>query len=258
LLFAKSIKNAKNILISGKHGLRYKVPNIKESIGFNIFADGIYEPETSAMIIQRLPRQGIFMDIGANIGSISLPVAKHDKVMKVICIEASPFVFPYLVENVRENGLDNCILVNKAVSDSDNEQLDFYSPKEFYGQGSMGKERNADFEIVNTITIDSLVTELNIPTVDVIKIDIEGYEYFAFKGAAALLRTDHAPDIIFEFLDAAEGNVNEIKKGAAQNLLLRMGYSLYEIGRGNRLKKLIKPLIEGGAMLLATKRNNHE
>ena len=59
-------------------------------------------------------------------------------------------------------------------------------------------------EKVKTISVDTLLNDLKISELNFIKIDIEGYEYFAFKGAEKTLRHANAPDILFEFLDCAE------------------------------------------------------
>ena len=46
LLYGKKLQIAKNEIIQGKFGLQYKLPNLKENIAFEIFAEAIYEPES--------------------------------------------------------------------------------------------------------------------------------------------------------------------------------------------------------------------
>ena len=71
-VFKREIAEKKDFWISGKFGCEYLVPNIKENVGFEIFINGIYEQDTSDFIISRLPSNGVFLDLGANIGAITL------------------------------------------------------------------------------------------------------------------------------------------------------------------------------------------
>lgn len=96
-----------------------------ENIAFEIFADGIYEKGTSDLIIKKIPHNGVMLDIGANIGSITMPVCKVRPDVKVICIEASHNVFNYLEKNISANKFENCVLVNSAISEADNQQVVF-------------------------------------------------------------------------------------------------------------------------------------
>jgi hypothetical protein len=52
-------------------------PSLEEPIAVAIFANGIYEPDTVAGILSRIPRNGVFVDVGANIGAIALPIARQ-------------------------------------------------------------------------------------------------------------------------------------------------------------------------------------
>jgi FkbM family methyltransferase len=252
-LYKDTISTAKNMEIEGKHGLRYLVPNLREIIGFEIFSDGIYEPETSDFILSRMPKNGILLDIGANIGSVVLPICKKKPSIKAICIEASPRVFSYLRTNIEQNKIGNCTLINNIVSDSDDKVVDFFSPEELFGKGSMSPVFTEVPEKVKTITVDKLLASLGVVRVDFIKIDIEGFEYYAFKGAANLLRSENAPGILFEFVEWAENMAEGIKPGDAQKLLVEFGYTLYKVSKGNRLTKLPVPLEKGETMIFATK-----
>jgi tRNA G37 N-methylase Trm5 len=99
-LFSRRIREGSDITVSGKFGCRYSVPNVQENIGFEIFINGIYEAETIRFIASKVKKGGVFLDLGANIGAISIPVAMLRKDISVIGLEAAPWIFDYLKEIV--------------------------------------------------------------------------------------------------------------------------------------------------------------
>lgn len=254
LLLKSKFSCLRDVLIQGKYDCTYKVPNIKESIGFELYINGVYEEEIINFIKRRIPFNGIFLDIGANIGAITMPLIKQRKDIKATCIEASLNVFSCLRFNTKNNQLHNCNLVNKAVTDIDGDVVSFFSPPEQFGKGSLSSVFTEDAEYVETITLDTLVAKNNILKVNFIKIDIEGYEYYAFKGGVLLLTSDTAPDILFEFVDWAEGLAKDLKPGDAQKLLIDYGYDLFIVSKMGKLTALTIPLTKGAAMIFASKK----
>jgi FkbM family methyltransferase len=170
-----------------------------------------------------------------------------------IGVEAAPWIFEYLLHNVKANGVERQITcINKALSDKEIGELPFYSPRGQFGKGSLSPVFTDTAVMVDTITIDNLlVGQKN--QVGMIKIDIEGFEYFAFLGGSKLLQPANAPDIVFEFVDWAEERAN-LQKGSAQELLLTWGYSIYDMEGNNGLVRVEKPLTRGSTLLFATKR----
>ncbi|MBK8778623.1 MAG: FkbM family methyltransferase [Saprospiraceae bacterium] len=65
-------------------------------------------------------------------------------------------------------------------------------------KGSVAVSKNINTESIQTITLDTLIIQLGLNYVNLIKIDIEGYELFALKGLRSVLNSKNAPDIIFE------------------------------------------------------------
>ncbi|MBV4357853.1 FkbM family methyltransferase [Pinibacter aurantiacus] len=252
-LYKKTIETATDIRIKGKYNCEYLVPNLKEIIGFSIFADGVYEPETIQLINKLLPQNGCFLDLGANIGAISTPVSAMRPDVKIVSVEAAPWIYAYLKNNIETNGLKNVHIVNKALFDKDDIEIDFYAPEVQFGKGSMAPVFTQNAVKVQAIKVDTLVRQFNIDKVDVIKIDVEGFESFVFNGATELLNRPVAPDIIFEFVDWAENSVPGIKVGAAQEVLLKAGYKLHRID-GDKLTELKEIQTAGSGNMLATKK----
>lgn len=253
-LFGSQIRSKKDVSVKNSYGLEFRLPNIHESIGFEIYFNGVYEKETIDLIINRLPRGSAFLDIGANIGSILLPVAKKRPDVACYGIEASPRVFRYLTVNLESNRLANSRVFNYAATDCEGEEVKFFSPRELFGKGSMSAVFTDEFETVSTVRVDRLIEKEKIERIGLIKVDIEGYEYFALKGAEKLLQKQTAPDILFEFSAWSERKVQGLKAGDAQALLMGYGYTIYRVGKNNKLVPLRDFLTEGDEMILATKK----
>jgi FkbM family methyltransferase len=254
-IFKNSLGKRKDISIKGKLGCEYLVPNIVENIGFEIFINGIYEQNTSDFIVSRLPPNGVFLDLGSNIGAITIPVKAKRKDIKVVCVEAAPWIYSYLEQNLKKNEVMDVHAFNRALYYSDNEILNFYSPDEKFGKGSLSPVFTNRKIPVTTIKVDTLVAGLGISKVDLVKIDVEGYEYHVFRGASALLGRDDAPDIIFEFVDWAEAAAGSAGIGAAQRILREMGYRIFIFGE-NGVEEEVQGILEKGfLMLFATKKS---
>ena len=255
-LFTKNIKKAKDIWIKGKYGCVYLLPNLVENVSFEIYVNGIYEQGTSDFLSNRIPPGGVFLDLGANIGAISTPLSRRRKDIRIFCVEASPRIFDYLEKNLAGNGLTDIYKVNKALFYTDNDELDFFSPDEKFGKGSLSPVFTTDAQKVTTIKLDTLVGLLSLPKVDMIKIDVEGYEYHVFKGAETLLSGHEAPDILFEFVDWAEDLAKDISIGDAQRLLRSCGYRIFYFSENKKVLDEVKGvLVTGSYMLYATKKS---
>jgi FkbM family methyltransferase len=252
LLLAEAIRSKTDLILQGKHGCSYLLPNIVENVGFDIFINGEYEPGIQKLIYRLLPQNGCFLDLGANIGSIVVPVAIRRPDIKAVAVEAAPWVFQYLERNIVQNKIGNVRLVNNALFDEDDKELDFFSPHDKFGKGSLSPVFTQEGVKVKTKKVDTLVKELRLDKVDLVKIDVEGFEYFVFRGALNLLQGPDAPVIIFEFVDWAEKRAMGLAAGSAQQLLLENGYTLYEI-QGTNLIKVDSCFSGGASNLVAAK-----
>lgn len=254
IIYRSRIKNGSDLHITGSFGCKYLLPNLVENISFELFINGIYEKDTYDFLLKRIPLNAVLLDLGANIGSIVIPLCKKREDIRVICVEASPWVFEYLKKNVELNGIKNIELLNKAILDEDNREIAFFGPTEKFGKGSLTPNYTNISTKVETIRIDTLLRRFSLDRVDMIKIDIQGFEYYAFKGGTGLLSSSNAPDILFEFEDWAEREALGLQVGDAQNLLKEYGYDIYLLKRKTHLVHQMKSLVSGSHMLYASKR----
>ena len=143
-----------------------------------------------------------FVDVGANVGYYSLKIAKNyqDKAVKVIAIEAHPENFKALCNNIRCNNLTTIKTINKAASDHrgvetiyervDNRnrvRSDSYSISDGFLSSSTGSSVVRSGGKHLCIQCDTLDNILGRNKVHVMKIDIEGAEVLALRGATNTL-----------------------------------------------------------------------
>ncbi|MEQ1831108.1 MAG: FkbM family methyltransferase [Pirellula sp.] len=146
--------------------------------------------------------QGVLLDVGANIGVISIGALLNNQVASAIAIEPDPNNFLLLEKNIRLNGVEdrmNCFRM--AASDATSE-LAFELSKRNYGDhrvrriekgsGNRAEERhdesNRSVIHVQADRLDRILKNV-IPNVSLIWIDVQGFEGYAFRGAADLLRS---------------------------------------------------------------------
>ena len=168
----------------------------------------LFEKYTTMFINSYAKPDDIIVDIGTNIGCISIPVSKMVPQGKVISFEVFRSTYNTLVSNIALNNCTNIIPVNMSIGhknmmttlDADVEKFEDYKVQNFntnlldnIGGVKLGKKGPQ----VQMTTLDSWLVDNKITRVDIIKIDVEGAEPLAFKGAAETIRRNK-PIIIFE------------------------------------------------------------
>jgi FkbM family methyltransferase len=166
-----------------------------------------------------LKRSDRVVDIGANIGTISLLSSSLvTDSGKIYAIEANPKTFEYLKGNVEFNKKTNITTFNTALGETDGEIL--FS--DVFEDDQNRIVTNGTGIKVPITTLDKLkIDEKNI---DLIKIDVEGFEIFILKGAYELLKRTGC--IYFESWESHFNNYNYSTRDVV-TLLSGQGFSCY-------------------------------
>ena len=85
-----------------RHGLTFDV-DIREGIDLSLFLFGSFERDILSTIKTLVPPNGIFIDVGANIGALTLPVAAYLQRGHVYAIEPTDFALTKLRRNLALN-----------------------------------------------------------------------------------------------------------------------------------------------------------
>jgi FkbM family methyltransferase len=168
----------------------------------------------------------VFFDVGSNVGVFSLPAAL--KGSQTYAFELLSENVAHLVEAAEWNGVKDNLKVNQiAIGDSEGQVS-------FGGFSAWGKvlsyENHLGSKIAPATTLDIFICEKSVARVDVLKIDIEGSELRALKGAQTLLRRD-LPDIIIE-ANALTCGSNDYSYRELFRILSSYGYQIYRIFNG--------------------------
>jgi FkbM family methyltransferase len=151
-------------------------------------------------IISQIPRGGVCVDLGANVGLYSILMAKQvGNEGEVYSFEPGKIAYCLMKANIEINQLDNITPINVAVSDksglgklfvcgtgdSDNTLGDTSNPNDVRAQ--------IDIDLV------ALDDYFKGKKIDFIKMDIQGSEYLALKGANRILKNNPHIKILMEY-----------------------------------------------------------
>lgn len=251
LLLRNLIQRQGNIHVEAQ-GMSFVGPSLREPIMFNLAVHGLYEPDTCELLRRTLPRDGVLLDVGANIGVFSLMAARlWCPEGQIISVEASPRVHACLARNVAANGLTNVTALHVAATAAPGTIQFFEAPESNFGMGSLAPRFDAKATVVTGETLDSIVTRQAASKIDLIKMDVEGFEVDALSGATGIFAQNPSIVIVFEFNDWAETREG-CSPGAAQRFLIQQGFQLWKLNDYLHGKPALKePLIKGSTDLVA-------
>lgn len=185
-----------------------------EYIGRSLYAYGEWSGDECDML--RGLASGVFVDVGANIGAMSMAVAATGR--PVLAFEPQPALYSLLVKNCTGLPVSCFNLALSSVAGHARMPKIRYGDRGNYGGLGFGRSDLGSIE-VECKTLDSLVSRSTHP-VGLIKIDVEGHELQVLRGASELIN-DCRPILYVE-------DDREDKRWDLRAYIKKLGYTIEE------------------------------
>ncbi|MFT5725080.1 MAG: FkbM family methyltransferase [Bacteroidia bacterium] len=198
----------------------------------NIYC-GLHEFEDMSFLLHFLRSDDTFYDIGSNVGSYTILASAHVGAKTIAC-EPITQTFSHLLDNLKLNKIEHLVIAKNVAIGSEPGTLNMANNKDTMNY--ISDTSSLTSPSTESVKIETLQNIGSKP--DLIKIDVEGYEYQVLKGGDSLL-SNSEPVLILEVTKAYKTygtTLNQI-----DSTLKKFGYDYYEYSPFNRkLKKLTK------------------
>jgi FkbM family methyltransferase len=181
-------------------GLAYRC-DLRNLIAREICVTGRYAPVETAMVRRLLPRDGVFVDVGANLGYFVLVgAAAVGPGGRVVALEPDPRMAAELEENVRRNALAQVAVIRAAASDrAGTAALSGYAEEGGnFGTSTLLAEGGGTMFDVPCAPLDDVLDERGISAVDLVKVDVEGAEPWVLRGMRRGLAAGRYRNVLVE------------------------------------------------------------
>ena len=207
-----------------RNGIRYSTDlsdYVEHAIYWGIVDEGhdlLYKHIKSGMII---------FDVGANIGDTALRFAKlTGETGQVYSFEPDSVNYKKLRLNIENNSFKNIHTYNIGLGSKNSiEKLYRVNPENKGMNRIMTSENSSsEFTEINIRTIDDIVNESSIKRVDLLKIDVEGFEFEVLNGAKTILQK--FKPVLFIEIDEQNLKQNNTTPKNLFNFLISAGYTI--------------------------------
>lgn len=223
------LKDKNNWIIKIKTGLFY----IKGNDDSFCNSSDYFEYSLQSWFTER--KGNIFIDIGANIGFYTINVINKNIFKKAYCFEPNSDTFKKLNKNIKLNNLDKKVVIQEVALGENIGKLIFHK-NNFHTGGSrvVNKKLKNSKQIVevkkNTFDDFIITNYIEIKNINLIKIDVEGYEFNVIRGMNKFLNNSiKGTRIIIEIWD------NNPNRNKTFNILKKYNYKIIKTSEDNYL-----------------------
>ena len=165
----------------------------------------------------------VVIDIGANVGSVSIMLAKKFPFLKIYSYEAHPINYQNFIRNIKENNVENIMAFNNAVYSEDGYLLEMNLNIENTGASNAFVDAEKQPELyapehakvdVPTVTLDTIISSHGIEKIKFLKMDCEGSEFEIIENSKLIhtVPVEHLACEIHLFMEQYGKNVNDLIK----------------------------------------------
>jgi len=220
------------------------IADLNTPMGLTLYRYGVKDPDAH-LARQLLAPGDVFVDGGANIGLFTLIGAQRVGARgKVLAFEPGRSVRLRLMENVTLNGLAHVEVIPFALAAIPGEAA--FRAFDVGGAGlnhlAPADEEGGDIETVALVALDDVVIPSDRARLTLLKLDLEGAEHAALRGATMLLGQVR-PDIIIEIEDIY---LRRMGSSAAEVIALlgSQGYQFFRPGDVTEGAPTVTPLAD--------------
>jgi FkbM family methyltransferase len=185
-----------------------------------------YEPTLVRALVDLLPPDGVLFDVGANVGLVAIDVLALHQSATVHAFEPHPANLAALRRNLAPHMGDRARVVSAAAG-AERGELELVVGHEAGAHRLRGSGEALDGEArtlpVDVLTLDDYAASEGIERIDVMKLDVEGFELGVLQGASALLERGAIRAIV------TEAQPDEQRSGGVAKLLADHGFTAQEI-----------------------------
>lgn len=200
--------------------------DLREIIDSSLYFASTFEQDVENLFQKYVHENNTVIDVGANIGYHTLHSAEYvGRGGKVVAIEPNQWAVNRLRRNLELNPQirERVQIIKVALSDRDElaQQMSFQASYKLSGKNT------AISEIVDVQSLDSICDKQQLNGINLIKIDVDGFEIKVLNGCLALLARDH-PTLIVEFTPSVFRQLGDGIQPIDQ-ILQSLGYSFFTV-----------------------------
>jgi FkbM family methyltransferase len=178
-------------------GARFLPPSFDRWLALQAYRLGLMGKDEIQLLRKVVRPDSRIADVGANQGIYTLFFSNLVPRGRIYAFEPDPTLFASLKENVQRNGAKNVVVFNAAAASQTGKLL--LRPG-LFNRGDNQIVQNERSE-AGTIQVDAISLDQTIPDLrlDLLKIDVQGFEVEVLKGAEELIRANPNLSIFVEF-----------------------------------------------------------
>ncbi|MGA2661554.1 MAG: FkbM family methyltransferase [Verrucomicrobiota bacterium] len=197
------------------------------NLGLSLAQSGVYEPGMRQVFEEMLRPGGTCIDLGANEGYFTVTAARIvGPTGRVVAVEPQSRLRQIILRNLELNGLQGIAVEKVGISDRDGTAKLFLFPN--VNTGASGFLRQTKYPVpserVPVITLEALLKKYRVESCDLLKIDVEGFEYEVVLGSKDVFLR-HVPKAIALELHPHALSMRGLRQSAITDFLEQAGYA---------------------------------
>jgi FkbM family methyltransferase len=220
------------------HGRGYSIP----LIGGNGEQNFIRHEEWMEEVLEKLVkiRKGSFLDVGANVGQTLLKIKSIEPAIRYYGFEPNPTCVFYLNQLIEKNGFSDVTVFPVAIADKPKiTQLNFFYESDTDSAASMIENFRPNKDVYKKVfvpcfSVGELKDFVDISSISILKVDVEGAELEVLEGLLPLLQ-ETRPFVVMEILPVyKKDNFERLnRQERIQRLVAKNNYKIFRIQKHN-------------------------